>query len=205
MSDEDKWGFGDPAKARHVSWTTIGETRHGVLEILHGEHKHSYSSNSFYAKDDHGAIYDFDGHHYLIDVEIKSHNYLKESHLSGDEVRKGGTANIIVDGECVYSFFFRDPQAALLRAYNLITTLSEHSSDIFNKDSRAKLPGRKIYYHGVPAVIKYLILDQGCIVMEPAPGFEFKPQPWQEEDWESRDHATIKDEILSPHIWWWRD
>jgi hypothetical protein len=202
MSDNE-WGFGDPEKARHIGWSALGENRRPI-ELLYGEHKHSYNDNRFYAKTGHGEIFEFDGHRVLIDVEIKSHNYLKESHLSGDQIRKGGSAVIKFDGEPVFEFFFRDPQWALLRAHHLIGELVEHASGVATKKGREELVGRKVYYREVPAVIERLLLDQVCVIIRTESGEPFPSPVWRDAE-DDEGEATIKDQILSPHIWWFRE
>ena len=103
MSDE--WGPGDLSKAKTFGWTTIGEEKDGgALELFFGEHPHSRRDDNIYARDDHGNVYGFDGHRPLIDVTFRSYNYLKSSHLSGDEIRKGGQCVILADREPVYGF-----------------------------------------------------------------------------------------------------
>jgi hypothetical protein len=205
---EEKWGIGDVSKARSFGWTRIGEKDHGALEVLYGEHPHSTSDNRLYARDDHGTIYDFDGHRILIDVVIRSYNYLKESDLSGDEVRKGGNCQILADREPIYGFFFRDPQYALLRAHGLITQLSEHSMSLLTSESRQKEIGRKVYYDRTPARIERLYLDQGCVWLVPEPGHKFAAPVWEDnpKDWESEYGGGLKaDILLDGHIWWHRE
>jgi hypothetical protein len=200
MSD-DKWGIGDPTKAQPHGHTTLG--KHPV-ELLWGEHPHSRSDNCVYARTESGTIYEFDGHRVLLEITFKQYNYLKESELSGDQIRKGGTCAIFADGEQIYEFFFRDMDHALLRANHILGKLSEHSSFVLMKESRDKLIGRKIWYDRTPAVIQSLILDQGCIIIAPEQGYEFQKPVWADDDYE-RDGPTIKDDILSNHIWWYRN
>lgn len=204
MSNDNEWGIGDPAKATSWGFTTLGQKDGGALEVLWGEHPHARSDNKMYARSDDGIIYDFDGHRVLVDVQFRSYNYLKQSSLSGDEVRKGGTCVILADREPVFEFFFRDVQYALLRAHRLIGDLMEHSSNVMTKDGRAKLVGRKVCYRGHPAVIERLILDQGCVILKSADDKPFpRPVYCSDEDYEAE--TEIKDEILSPHIWWFRE
>ena len=62
------------------------------------------------------------------EVTIRIQERWKESELSGDQIRKGGSASIIADGVEVYEFFFRDPMWALLRAHHVVGKLQEHAS-----------------------------------------------------------------------------
>ncbi len=204
----DQWGAGDLSKARPFGWSKIGENDQGALELFWGEHPHSRSDNNCYARDDHGNVHGFDGHRCLIDVTLRSHNYLKESEMSGDEIRKAGQCIILADREPIYGFFFRDPQSALLRAHSIITTLSEHSLFLLNKAERDRIVGRKVYYDRTPAVITRLLLDQGCVILEPEPGHTFQAPVWEDDpqDWVSDYGSSLKADILADgHIWWHRE
>ena len=207
MSD-DKWGAGDLSKAHDCGWTKLGENDHNTLQLFWGEHPHNRSDNNLYARDDRGTIHDFDGHRVLIDVVVRSYNYLKESHLSGDEIRKGGNCEILADREPIYGFFFRDPQSALLRAHGLITKLSEHSLRLLTKEGRQKEIGRKVFYDRTPAIIERLYLDRGCVWLVPAPGHKFQAPVWEDDpkDWEAEHASGLKADILEDgHIWWFRE
>lgn len=206
MSD-DKWGYGNPDDKQPWGTAIMGEAKDGrPLELLWGEHPHSRSDNRMYARDQHGTIHEFNGHRILIDVELRSNNYLKESALSGDEIRKGGSGAIFADGIQVYEFFFRDTQWALLKAHSLIGKLSEHSSNWLVKRERDQLVGRRIFYDRTPAIITSLIEDQGCIIVKPDGVPEFLPPVYAADDgeWSGEDRKSIKDDVLSHNIWWWR-
>jgi len=197
----DQWGAGDPAKWRDVGMIGLGKRQH---RLVFGEHPHSRSDNTFYAIVDDQPV-EFDGHRALIDVRITSRNYLKESHFSGDEIRKGGSGEILADGEVIHSFFFRDPQEALLRAHSLIGRLHEAAGgDWIDKKRREALVNRKIYYREVPAIVSRLIVDQGCLILETESGKPFPEPIWREKGDEEYE-STVKVDVLDPHIWWWRD
>lgn len=207
MTTESKWGVGDKADTTAFDTTTVGGR---IVELIFGEYPHSRRDNNTYARDPiSGVIHEFDGHRRLIDVRIESSNYLKSSSLSGDEIRKAVTGRIICDGTQVYEFFHRDPASALLKAHHLLGVLSEHESGWLSADERMRLVGRKIYYHDVPSTITRLIEDQGCLMIAIEPGAQpvirgkDAEDVW--EDWRTGDHYEVKDDVLSPHIWWWRD
>jgi hypothetical protein len=197
MSEE--WGAGDREK-----WAAHGEIMlHGErLPLIYGEHPHSRSDNRHYALMD-GKPMEFDGHRILIGVQIESNNYLKESELSGNEIRKGGSAKILADGVVVFEFFFRDIQWALLHAHGLIGELQEHSSGWLMKRERDKLVGRKVFYREHPVVIESLIVDQGCLILRPESGMFPKPV-YAEDGGGYEPEREVKIEVNSPHIWWWR-
>jgi hypothetical protein len=201
-----EWGIGNKADAKPFDRTFLGDKE---VDLIFGEHPHSRQDNNEYARLEDGTIHDFCGHRRLIDVEIKSSNYLKSSHLSGDEIRKSVIGSIFSDGKKVYEFFSREPDIALLRAYHLLQKLQSHESNWLSLDGRYALVGRKIYYHDQPATINAFIEDQGCVIIQSEPSFA-PPRSNEEDeldywsDWKRDDHYEIKDDVLSPHIWWFR-
>lgn len=198
----DQWGVGDQADAK--AFDTVPEG-----ELIFGEHPHSRRDDNIYLRRPSGEIIPFDGHRRLIDVDIKSSNYLKESEYSGDEIRKSVTGSIIVDGVKLVEIFGREVQQVMKWVDRAIDEYSEHPSRWFDKKAREALVGRKIFYHDQPATIKRIIEDQGAIIIECPPNF--KPPIRDEEDedgwddWKVDGHYEVKDDVLSPHIWWWRN
>lgn len=213
MSIDERWGVGDKADSRSFDTTTVGDR---IVELIHGEHPHSRRDNNTYARDPQsGVVHEFDGHRRLIDVRIESNNYLKSSDLSGDQIRRSVNVSIWSDGTQVYETFHRDVQAACLKAHHLVGVLSEHESGWLSADERIRLSGRRVYYHDTPATITGLVEEQGAVMIriEPqdAQGIRVRgkeiTEDWEDwEDWEDRDGGyTVKDDVLSPHIWWWRN
>lgn len=194
MSDE--WGVGNKAQDKAFATAMVGKTE---VELIFGEHPHSRQDNNIYARWPSGRIEGFDGHRVAWKIEIETSNYLKESELSGEEVRKGGSLRIWKDGVQVADEFFREVPAALRKAERLLTEISEH----WPHGEPSEWVGRKVYYREIPAVIEYVILDQGCVVVKAEQGV-FPPHPYEREDGRSEAEATAKVEIASPHIWWWR-
>jgi len=203
----DGWGYGNPEDKKPFATAIMGSAdRPRPIELLHGEHPHSRSDNSIYARDEWGNVHDFDGHRILIDIVVRSENYMKESELSGDEIRKGGRATIIADGVEVFEFFFRDPQRALLRAHQIIGELRDNASGWLVKSEREKLIGRRIWYERTPAIIERLVEDQGCIIIKPDVADVFPRPVWSsDDDCYGDDRDSLKIEVTSPAIWWWRD
>lgn len=197
----DQWGAGDPA-----NWSDHGTINLGpnTYPLIYGEHPHSRSDNRHYAVID-GRPSEFDGHRILLDVRLTSHNYMKESELSGDQIRKGGTGQILADGEVVYEFFFRDVRGALLQAHHIIGELSEHGSGWLVKRERDRLLGRKLFYREHPAIVERLVVDQGCVILRTEDGKPFPPPVWRQSDDEDDGEASIKAEVTDPNIWWWRE
>lgn len=196
----DQWGAGDRAKWHSHGVVQLGKER---LPLIYGEHPHSRSDNRHYVEM-HGKAVGFDGHRVLIGVNLQSKNYLKDSELSGDEVRKGGSCEILADGEVVYEFFHRDPQWALLKAHHLIGELGGHASGWMNKEDRDRLVGRKVFYREVPAVIERLIVDQGCLIIRTESGEPFPPPVYREAGEDDERESSVKVEVTDANIWWFR-
>ncbi len=196
----DQWGAGDRANWSNHGLVMVGGERY---PLIYGEHPHSRSDNRHYVEM-HGEPVGFDGHRILIGVEITASNYLKDSYYSGSEVRKGGSGKITADGEAVFEFFTRDTRGALLRAHHLIGELSDHSSGWLMKEERDRLVGRKVFYREVPAIITALVVDQGCVMISTEDGKPFPPPVYRDAEDEDERESSIKDEVLSPHIWWHR-
>lgn len=220
MTHTEQWGAGPKEK-----WQVFGTVLVGNEEvpILHGEHKHTGGNdNSFYVlldgDDEEEEPTGFDGHRPLVDIEIKSENYLKSSNLSGNEVRKGGDCNIYFNRQQVYSFFFRDPLDAALEAREYVRKLRRHSA--YQKGKKGKpfdsLVGSKVFYREVPAVVTDWLQDQGSIIIEAAPGHNFSPPVWMmnselDEIDDEMDNwiadggpETVKTDLLDDNIWWYR-
>lgn len=145
---------------------------------------------------------EFSGHRVLWSFSYEPKTYLKESELSGDEWRKGGSAKIFRNGVCVYNEFCREPERAFrILSYNL-PKLQEFDFDGLKV-------GRKIYNHDIPAVITEVLAD-GEIMVQSENGEIF---PWAfkqeekkenpegyEDEWKDKDRVHI----LSEHIYWYR-
>lgn len=199
----EQWGVGDQADAK-----AFDEIKEG--ELIFGQFPHTRRDDNIYLRRLNGEIVAFNGHRRLVDVTIESSNYYKDSEYSGDEIRKTVTGSIIVDGIKLVEKHGREVQQVMKWLDRAIDEYSEHESNWFDKKSRESLPGRKIYYYNQPAVIKSIIEDQGAIVIETMPGFVSPQRDDDEddfdswEDWKVGGHYEVKDDVLSPHIWWWR-
>lgn len=210
MSRDDEWGPGERAATEKAfDVTTVGEgERREVVELVFGEHPHSRQDNNIYARWPDGRIEGFDGHRVLVDVQITSYNYLKSSGLSGNEVRKGGTAKISFNGRVVHSFFFRDAQRALLDAHALIDKLMEHPLNLWREGTSAV--GRRIWYDGQPAVIRSVYRDSGELYVVPDGIERFDcPRDWMVSPdlrgaWPDYAHGLRLD-VFSDRIGWFRD
>ena len=204
---DDKWGVGDKKDEKAFATTMVGEQK---VELIFGEYPHSKWDSTIYARFPGGSIEGFDGHRLLHEIKFKDYNYLKESELSGNEVRKGGNCEIIINGYLCATFFYRDIMEALFNCRSMIQKVHDCPVHLWDEDDRKKLKGRKIYYREFPAVIDYLIDDQACIIIKPEPPTKiFPPTAYQLEDAKESEHDfedrnIVKAEIWDPHIWWWR-
>lgn len=225
MSDNEQWGVGNQANAAPFGTTWIGgspllreEPLHPV-HLITGEHPHSRSDNSHYARDPQdGEILAFSGHRYLYSVIVDSYNYVKESEYSGDEIRKGCICRLFVNGNAFYEMDGRDPVHSLLGAASKLQGFGEGPEGLYYLDAIAtgqpnSLIGRRVYWRDSPAVITSVIPEQGCLILE-ADGIDrFPPDAYELEaiqkgedpdDWgeEKRSVKTLAD---SKDIHWWRD
>lgn len=204
MSDANEWGPGELAKtAQAFDRVLVDET---AVDLVWGEHPHSRQDDRCYARWPDGRIEAFDGHRVHVEIITRTHNYLKQSGLSGNEVRKGGQCLIRFNGHDVYGFFFREVENALLKAARLVTDLKEHSANLWQRGGpEFGLIGRRVYYHETPATIVNFFGDQGCVVLQSAIGY-FQPPVWMKDDGEEMTEQIdrTKTDVLSPHIWWWR-
>lgn len=212
--EENKWGVGDRANDPPFATTFLGAHR---VELIHGQYKHSYSSNNVYARTPSGTIYEFDGHRTLINFSIESSNYLKSSDLSGDEIRKQVFGKIYANGVQIWEVFGREPEEMLLRLYHdfqKLRSVGEIGGGWLHETERAKLIDRPIWYHDQPATIIRLVEDQGCVIVKTDPSWQPPRSSMQDmgdgnlrsyyDDYKVEDHYEIKTEITSEHIGWWR-
>lgn len=205
-ANREQWGPGTPeeiAQARHFERGYLGSDpsdRDAQYGLFFGAHPHSRSDNNMYAQTEGGAVYGFNGHRVQIQVELQTHNYLKTSRFSGDEIRKGGVAKLFFNGFCVFKTGFRDPQRALLEIHRKIDELSEHVLPLHDANEVKKYIGRTVFYKGTPARIDSIY--DGELSLIPLDKDGFPPEPWMEADdfEEYRGHVRVS--LDSPHIWW---
>lgn len=174
------------------------------VELVNGEHPHSYSDNSHYARFDSGRIIGFSGHRVCVSIEIHESNYIKDSELSGDDIRKACSLAIRFNGRPVFECNYRDHLTALRYASIKIDQLMEHPLNVWMDDWAEREVGRKVYYYETPATIARVLPEQNCVVVEPIAGHTF-PRPSWADDWYDHDGLSIKDDIFSQHFNWFRD
>lgn len=140
----------------------------------------------------------FDGHNVLWGFSYKPSTYLKESELSGEEWRKGGSIKFFRNDIQVFEEFCREPERAAIRILELLGKLQDIDWD--------SLEGRKIYWRETPAVVERVILEQGCMIVKVDGAERFPERIWADEDWQKlEDPTSVKIDVLDPHIWWFRN
>jgi hypothetical protein len=205
---QEQWGVG--SKAGDPAYGVGKLDDGGEYELIHGEHPHSRRDERTYARMKNGPIYAFDGHRPCVDIAIKSFNYLKSSHLSGEEIRKGGEATISFDGRPVYKMFVRDPLNALHRIREKTFELLEHPIQLWDEKATKGLEGRPVYYQGTPAYVMATNLDRGSVTLRAADKHVFPTPVWMKEDpddgppMDEQERVLLEVDILSKDIWWWR-
>ncbi len=220
------FGVGDKADAKASRTQRFGTGE--SFEIIYGQHGHSYSSTTWYARFPDGSIEEFDGHHVRHKIEIWEENYLKSSGLSGNEIRKLCGLKIWIDDELAYEGAGgRTWEHAMADAKKFLARLQEpHAWDgYWTAEGKEKLKGRKVFWRGTPAVVKYVFSDQACVVLECVDG-AFPLSPCQQEDLaksarlereggpgaayyelspDETERKTVKAEVWDSNISWYRE
>lgn len=194
----EDWGVGSKKDDKAFAQAIVGRD---TVDLIFGEYPHSRSDNNIYARFPDGRVEGFDGHGVLVDVNVASENYLKSSGLSGNEVRKKVMVTIALNRNVVYEDWARDPQRALLQAWDYVDKLLGLPWPETRNPSLESLRGEKIFYANQPAIIKDAY--PGGLIIE-ADGCEFK-KPVYYEDYQDWDSKSLKVHILDSNIWWYRN
>lgn len=194
----ERWGAGDRRKWKYLE--DENQFQDGTpFRTFMGEHPHSRSDNEFYADlgDDVEPV-PFDGHHVRAKIVIEEANYLKVGSASGSEVRKECWADIFMNNTLVYRCHGpRNAHEMLLKARSVLLKLSELVVQLWRPDFDG-LVGRKILYRNHPAVVDDYWPDQGAVYIVSEEGL-FPAALWDQEP-----INAVKEDLLSPHIWWFR-
>lgn len=148
----------------------------------------------------------FNGHRICVDVDIQQWNERTVNDWKGrDEVRKHSRAIVSFNRIPVWELSYRDIGPMLLRLHHDVQELLNLAPLLdYVQGKQDALIGRPVYYRDQPARITSFIGDQGAVVIERTGDLPWRSVPWREDDeYESRE--PVKDVLLSPHIWWWRD
>lgn len=148
----------------------------------------------------------FNGHFVEWRFEYIPKTYLKESQLSGDEYRKGGTVKIWVNEDCVYSDFCRTENMALTLITKHLHELKCHF-EVFGvhlDNWKQELVGKKVYHAGVPSIVERYCGD-GEILLRTEDGKPYeiyghkKENPDDEDEWYDKDRVHITDSRIYWH------
>lgn len=176
LMENEGWGPGNAAATLPAfRKVTIGNIQ---AELIHGDYPHSRQYNATYIRLPSGSVEGFNGHYVCWGVQIETRNYLKTSGLSGNEVRKGGSIKLTVDGAVVAEAFCREFGAALDEAKRLYwavqNALECGMPAYWTPEGRAEIDnGKLIFFRGFPGSTRHVMADQGCVMLVPEPGFSF--------------------------------
>jgi len=197
VESEEKWGIGDKDKEQAFDTVSVGED---IVDLIFGQHPHSRQDNRIYARTKSGEIYDFDGHRLPFKIEIELYNYIKCSHLSGDEIRKGGTARLFLNGQQIFEDFCRSYESGYKKIDRFVEDM-ELNWSWYPKDTKSYI-GRVVGYREQLCKISRFIIDQACMILETLDGKPFKKFLWEDnEDYEKE--LEIKVNITDPSITWY--
>ena len=153
---------------------------------------------------------DFDGHFVEWGMSYEPKTYLKESELSGDEWRKGGSVKITMNGECVLNEFCREPEHAIFIMCEYLPKLQGcealYPMGKSNADWKEKLVGRKIYHSGVESIVERVCADGEILVRtddgKPYDIYGHKKEAIKagadyEDEWLDRDRIHITDKRIN--------
>lgn len=174
-----------------------------IGKVLLGESKREADLISVVQKEPYRHYFEangeeFDGHRALWSFSYQPYNYLKESELSGDEYRKGGSIKIFRDGVCMRKEFCREPLNAASRMWHLLAECIDGMCEY-------AVVGRKIYHAGVPSIVDS-ICDDGEIIVRTEDGKDYRIYGHTQEDekngdfdneWKDKDRIHYTDKRIS--------
>jgi len=146
-------------------------------------------------------------------IHFEYNNYYRAGNgfTKQDEIREGGQCWITRNGEKFYEVSGRKHEYALAKAQTLIVEIEESGWGFFNRNWEKNFIGRKVYYNNQPAKIERICEGQGAMIIVPDGIEAFEPQVWQIDENESKEECmaenglSVKADIFSPHIWWFRE
>lgn len=198
-----RWGVGKESTSKPFDTIKIGDSEY---ELIHGEYPHSRRDNTTYARNKQHPedITGFDGHRIPFKIEIEEYNYYKSSGLSGDEIRKGCTGKLFLNGQQIFECGGRTYDRAFKNIEYFIDSMEQMWS-WYPKKINEEI-GKFVKYEGQMFRIKSFIVEQGCMILETADGKPRKPFQYESEDVEEGDfenETSIKVEVNSDKIWWY--
>ena len=152
---------------------------------------------------------DFDGHFNEWRFEYIPKTYLKQSELSGDEYRKGGSVKIYLNDDCVCDEFCRTEDMALVLVAKHMHELKCHF-ELFGVDIgnwKEEIVGKKVYHAGVPSVVERYCGD-GEIILHTEDGKPYQIYGYKieaikkgemtesDDEWQDRERVHITDKRI---------
>lgn len=150
---------------------------------------------------------DFDGHFLEWKLEYSPKTYLKESELSGDQWRKGGSIKIYLNDDCVLNEFCREPERALMLLAKGLHGLQCHF-ELFGVDIhkwKEELVGKKVHHGGFPSTVVRYVGD-GEIIVKRDDGKDYRPDLYpslvddEDSEWGDEDRVHITDKRINWYI-----
>lgn len=197
MSNEN-WGVGNRKNDKAFDTVKV----HGKeYDLIFGEHPHSRQDNSMYTRDKNGHIESFSGHRNCFKIEIEESNYLKESELSGDEVRKGGSAKLYIDGILCFNQSCRNYEMGYNFIQNFISKM-EMNWSWYPKKVETQI-GKVVGYREQLFKIKSIDIEDAAMILETIDGKNRKKFLWEDEEDIDEIEPTVKVSIVSESIDWY--
>ncbi len=198
----ERWGVGKEANSKAFDNIKIGDEE---FDLIHGQYPHSRRDNTTYARHKKYPenITGFDGHRIPFKIEIEEYNYLKSSGLSGDEIRKGCTGKLFLDGQQIFECGGRTYDRAYKNIERFIDSM-EMMWSWYPKKVNEEI-GKLVKYEGQMFRIKSFIISLCCMILDTDDGKPRKPFQSESEDVEEGDfenETSIKVEVNSDRIWW---
>lgn len=196
--ENEKWGVGSRKGDRPFGTVKV----HGHdYDLIWGEFPHSRQDNNMYVRDKNGHIEAFSGHRLPFKIEIEETNYLKESELSGDEVRKGGSAKLYVDGKLCFNTFCRSYEMGYRFIQDFIMKM-EMNWGWYPKNTLEKI-GKVVGYREQIFKIKSIDTEYADMVLETLDGKPRKKFLWEDEEDLDEIDNTVKVSIVSENLDWY--
>jgi hypothetical protein len=149
-------------------------------------------------------LIEFNGEPVRWGIESYSNNYTS-SKWGETEVRHNYQIVITRNGKPFVSFGARDLSYGLATAQYKLANYQEHPINFTDRNFKEKLEGRKIWYKNQKAIVEKWVEGQACIIIKFENG-KYEPLEYEKEDnivYLEEDY--VKEDILSKHIWWFRD
>ncbi|MGC3945327.1 MAG: hypothetical protein QM762_12575 [Chryseolinea sp.] len=196
----ENWGVGNRKDEKAFQTLKIGNEN---VELIMGEYPHSRRDNNVYARYEGGRVVGFDGHRVPFKITIEESNYLKDSHYSGSEIRKGGKVTVHLNDVQIFEDFCRSYQRGYELANNWIIAM-EDKWDWYPHNVESVV-GRMVGYREQLFKIERVIVSQACLILETLNG-----QPRKRFLYEDREdldiegpETSVKVEITSEALTWY--